>query len=159
MAEQENITLETHRVFNTRKGNVAVSREQKGIPLAEFFQNNELPKDIHRAVIYQTDKGPVIAKPDIVQWNEQHNKRTEKYADSIKTLIDTKGYYSRPLNNFADKLAEETGKTQQEVKGYITQVFKTRHGSSPQSYLERLRLEKGLPVRDRNVQAPTQDRF
>ncbi|NOR62972.1 MAG: hypothetical protein GQ535_10830 [Rhodobacteraceae bacterium] len=92
------IDPKTHRFIQTRTGTAAVSRDQQGTPLNAFFQNAELPKHLEKSVVYQTENGPVIAKPDPVPWNEQHSERARDHANSLKELIGSKGYYRKNLN-------------------------------------------------------------
>ncbi len=144
---------DTHRNLQTREGVVAIPREQKGVPLREYFKNAELPNDLERAVVYATPSGPVVARPDPVPWNEQHNEKAQNYADQIKSLIDEKGYYSRTLDIYAKRLADDTGHDRDEMRAVIVKSFEQGYGRDPFTYLQDRRQEAGLPVRD----APSQD--
>ncbi len=81
----------THRMLHTRDGVVSIPRTQKGVPLNEYFQNADLPADLNRTVVFATQKGPVVAKPDPVPWNEQHTEKARDYAAQIKSMIEDKG--------------------------------------------------------------------
>ena len=140
---------ETHRLLHTRQGIVSVPREQKGVPLTEYFQNADLPADLERTVVYATDKGPVVAKPDPVPWNETHLEKARDYAARIKTMIDEKGYYSRTLSMFAGRLADQTGQPHDQMKAVIVKAFEDQQGRDPFTYLQNQRQEKGLPARER----------
>ena len=140
---------ETHRMVHTRQGVVAIPREQKGVPLMEYFQNADMPADLERAMVFATENGPVLAKPDPVPWNELHVEKAREYADQIKTMIDDKGYYSRTLSVYAGRLADETGLSRDEMKAVIVKAFEGEHGKDPFTYLRDRRQEMGLPVRER----------
>jgi len=81
-------------------------------------------------------------------------------------LIEEKGYYSKTLNLYAKNLSEETGHPKDETKAIIVKAFENEHGKDPFKYLQEVRAEQGLPVRDKQLsqghdqsqsQAPAQD--
>ena len=139
---------ETHRMLHTRDGVIAIPREQKGVPVTEYFRNADLPDDVARTVVYTTPKGPVLGRPDPVPWNERHSEKAREYAGQLKTLIEDKGYYSKTMNIYAGRLAEQTGRSREEVKAVIVQAFERENGKDPFTYLQDLRQERGLPVRE-----------
>ena len=138
----------THRMLHTRGGVVSIPRTQKGVPAAEYFQNADLPGDLDRAVVYVTEKGPVLGKPDPVAWNERHTEKARDYARQVKTMIDDRGYYSRTMSMFAGRLADETGHSRDEMKAVIVKEFEAENGKDPFTYLQDRRQERGLPVRN-----------
>ena len=141
-------TPETHRMLHTRDGVVGIPRDQKGTPVADYFANADLPDDMARAVVYDTPKGPVVGKADPVPWNEQHTAKAREYAGQIKEQIEEKGYYAKTMNVFAGRLAEQTGRSPDEVKAVIVQAFEHEHGKDPFTYLQDQRQNKGLPTRE-----------
>ena len=145
---EQTINPETHRSIQTRNGVVSIPREQKGVPLTEYFRNAALPHDLEDAVVYATQEGPVLARPDPVPWNETHTERAAQYAEQIKDLIDEKGYYARSLNAFAGRLSDDTGISRDEMKAVIAQTFERAYGQDPFTYLQERRMQAGLPVRD-----------
>ena len=145
---------ETHRLLHTREGVVSIPREQKGVPLNEYFKNADLPSDLERAVVYVTKKGPVVAKPDPVPWNETHVEKVREYAARIRSIIKDKGYYSRTLNMYASRLADQTGQPRDQMKAVIVKAFEDQHGKDPFTYLQDQRQEKGLPARERGGPEP-----
>ncbi len=148
---------ETHRVIEGRDGTFVIPRDQAGQPLVEFFKNAQLPPDLNKAVVYQTDRGPVLAPPDPVKWDQLHTQKAAHYADKVKTQIDERGYYSRQLDTYANSLAKETGRQPQEVRAVISQQFEAKHGKSPYAYLTNMRQEQGLPLRNAQRQAQSQE--
>lgn len=141
------INPKTHRFIQTRTGSVAIPREQLGTPLSEYFTNAEFPENLGKAVVYKTDDGPVVAKADPVPWNDQHSERARGYASNIKGLIDEKGYYKKNMNLYAERLAEETGRSRDEVKVIISDEFQNAYGKTPFNYLQDYREERGLPTK------------
>ncbi|MEM8751132.1 MAG: hypothetical protein AAGF28_12595 [Pseudomonadota bacterium] len=137
------------RLVQTRDGVVTIPREQQGVPLKDYFKNAELPPEIDRAVVYATSSGPVLSPPDPVPWNEQHNEQARSYAGKIKTLIEEKGYYSKALNAYADRLSDQTGRSREETKAIIVKSFENAQGTDPFRYLQDQRAAQGIPVRDR----------
>ena len=79
---------ETHRIIEGRDHTFTIPRDRQGQPLDEFFQNAQLPPDLSKAVVYQTERGPVVAPPDPVKWNQTHDQKAVQYADRIKAQID-----------------------------------------------------------------------
>lgn len=138
----------THRTIQTKSGIVTIPREQKGVPLKEYFRNAELPADVDRAVVYATANGPVLSRPDPVPWNEAHAEKARYFAGQIKSLIDEKGYYSKSLSMYAGRLADETGYARDEMKAVIVKSFTQEHGKDPFIYLQDQRQAQGLPVSD-----------
>ncbi|MEM1137711.1 MAG: hypothetical protein AAGI07_17870, partial [Bacteroidota bacterium] len=65
--------------------------------------------------------------------------------------IDERGYYSKKLNIFADRLAEATGHPRDEMKAVISKSFETTQGKDPYTYLSDLRQSQGKPVRDQGM--------
>ena len=143
-----NIDPTTHRIIQTMDGTVSIPRKQNGVPLTEYFRNTDLPNDLERSIVYATPKGPVLSTPDPVPWNEKHNVKARDYATRIKTLIDEKGYYSKTLNMYAEKLASETGVSITDTKAVISQAFEKEYQSAPFNYLQQQRENQGLPVKD-----------
>ena len=144
----------THRMIQTREGVVAVPRKQKGVPLAEYFRNADFPADLSRALVFATQKGPVLAKPDPVAWSKTHDERASEYAGRIKMQIDDKGYYSRTLGLYAGRLADETGHPRDEMKAVIVEAFQRNEGKDPFTYLQDRRRDQGLPVGEEERQQP-----
>ncbi|WP_238365452.1 hypothetical protein [Mesobacterium pallidum] len=137
----------THRHIQTRDGVASIPRSQQGVMLKDYFRNTELPQDLDRAMVYVTEKGPVIATPDPESWSEKHDQMARDYADKLKLQIDDKGYYSKTLNLFAERLSEATGHSRDEMKAVIAKSFETRHSTDPYTYLSEQRLAQGKPVR------------
>gem|GEM_PF-3116115 len=135
------------RFFQTRDGVTAIPRDQQGVKLAEYFKNAELPEQLDQAVVYATSKGPVVATPDPEEWSARHDEMAQGYADRLKTQIDERGYYAKSLGQFAGRLAETTGRSQDEMKALISQRFTQTHGKDPYAYLNDLRVSQGKPVR------------
>lgn len=137
----------TTRLLQTRDGVARIPRTQEGIPLKDYFQNVELPDNLDRAVVYVTRHGPVLAKPDPVAWNEEHDKAAEEYAEKLKSQIDERGYYAKTLNIYAGRLADSTGYSSEEMKALIVSKFETAFEKQPFEYLQESREAKGLPTR------------
>ena len=154
----DSIDPKTHRLIQTRDGTAAVSREQQGTPLNAYFKNAELPDNLDKAVVYQTDDGPVVAKPDPVPWNEKHSERAREHAASLKELIDDKGYYRKNMNLYAERLSEETGHSCDEVKAIISDEFQSETGKSPYNYLQDHREQRGLPVKSDQTRDQSHER-
>ena len=149
----------THRMIQTREGVVAVPRTQKGIPLNEYFHNAEFPKDLNRSLVFATSSGPVLAKPDPVAWNRQHDVQASDYAERLKAQIEEKGYYARTLNLYAGRLADITGHPVEEMKAVIVNAFERDHGKDPFNYLQDRRREQGLSIREGQDVEPNQPRL
>ena len=147
----EKIDPKTHRMIHTRDGVATVPRAQQGVPVKEYFRNAELPNDLETAVVYVTENGPVLARPDPVEWNQEHSEQAKDYAWRIKAQIDEVGYYKRSLHFYAARLAEETGHPKDEMKAVIADAFVRENGKDPFTYLQEVRQAKGLPVRDKPV--------
>jgi len=137
----------TQRHIQTRDGVTSIPRSQQGEKLRDYFRNAELPPDLDRAVVYVTDKGPVIAAPDREAWSQKHDDMARDYADKLKQQIDEKGYYSKSLSIFADRLSDATGHSRGEMKAVIAKSFEARHGADPYTYLSEQRIAQGKPVR------------
>lgn len=136
----------THRLIQTRDGVAAVPREQKGVPLTEYFRNADLPEDLNRSVVFATTDGPVLARPDPVAWNQEHAIKADEFAQRLKAQIDEKGYYARTLGLYAGRLADETGQQLEQMKAVIVDSFQRENGKDPFTYLKDLRQEQGLPT-------------
>lgn len=146
------------RLVQTRDGVARIPRSQQGVPIRDYFQNTELPRDLERAQVFASPNGPVLANPDPVEWTEAHDKDVQNYADKLKQQIDDKGYYKRSLANFADRLSDTTGYPKDEMQAMIVSSFETTHGHNPFDYLQQARAEKGLPIREREAeQGQTQE--
>ncbi|MEP3247772.1 MAG: hypothetical protein ABJN40_07400 [Sneathiella sp.] len=154
---KDRVDPNTHRVIQTREGTVTVSRNQPGTPLNQYFKNAELPDNLEKAMVYQTDDGAVLAKPDPVPWNDQHTERASEHAASLKELIDDKGYYRKNLDLYATRLADETGQSPDEVKAIISGEFQSSFGKSPYQYLQEHRQEQGLPTKSDPEKRPSHD--
>lgn len=139
---------EEFRMIQTRCGVEGVPRAQEGVPIREYFQNTELPDDLERAVVYVTASGPVLAPPDPIPWSEKHNREAQDYADRLKSQIDEKGYYKRSLDSFAGRLSDETGYPKDEMKAVIVSKFDGTYRQDPFDYLQQVRAQQGLPVRE-----------
>lgn len=144
------------RLIQTRDGVAKVPRTQEGIPIREYLQNTQLPDDMERSVIYLTETGPVAATPDFVPWSEVHEKQVETYAEKLKEQIDDKGYYKNTLDRYAKNLTNNTGYPHDEMRTLIVSTFETKFSQEPQTYLEDVREQKGLPTR-RQSQSQTQN--
>lgn len=142
------INPSTHRLIEGRMDTFVIPRDRQGQPLDEFFMNATLPADLRTAVVFQTDKGPVLAPRDPVEWDQTHDQKVQRYADQVKTQIDEHGYYSKRLDGFAKILADETGHRTAETRAMIVKQFEMKHGVDPYRYLSNVREQKGLPVRD-----------
>ncbi|MEP1932166.1 MAG: hypothetical protein ABJO52_20890 [Nisaea sp.] len=140
------------RLVQTRDGVARIPREQQGVPIREFFRNSELPNDLERAQVFQSETGPVLANPDPVPWTEIQDKEAQTYAENIKSQIDEKGYYSKSLSHYADRLSDATGYSKDEMKAMIVSKFDATYEQDPFDYLQGVRAEKGLPVRERTAQ-------
>lgn len=140
------------RMVQTRDGVARIPRAQQGVPLQDYFQNSEMPKDLERAQVFVSASGPVLANPDPVPWTENHEKQAEGYADKLKTQIDEKGYYSRSLTNFSERLSDETGYPKDEMKAMIVSKFDAANQQDPFDYLQQVRAEQGLPTRERETE-------
>jgi len=138
----------TQRHIQTREGVTSIPRSQEGVKIKEYFRNTDLPRDLDRAVVYATEKGPVVAAPDPETWSAKHDDMAREYANRLKLQIDERGYYSKTLNVFADRLSEATGHSRDEMKAVITKSFETTQGKDPYTYLSELRQSQGKPVRD-----------
>lgn len=139
------------RMIQTRDGVARVPRSQVGVPIREYFQNTELPKDLDRAQVFVSASGPVLATPDPVPWSEMHEQKAQGYADALKEQIDEKGYYKRTLATFAGRLSEETGYPRQEMQAVIVSKFNATYEKDPFAYLQSVREAQGLPVRERGL--------
>lgn len=136
----------THRMIQTLDGTIAISREQKGIPLKEYFENIELPNNLENAVVHTTEKGLVLTPPDQIPWNEHHNEKVEQNIVRIKKTIDERGYYSKLLDSVVNNLHKETGVSVEEVKAIVSQAFEQKYEISPFNYLQQQRELQGLPT-------------
>lgn len=139
------------RLVQTRDGVARIPRTQQGVPVRDYFQNTELPKELDRAQVFVSPSGPVLANPDPVPWTQVHDQEAQDFADKLKEQIDDKGYYSKSLDRYAERLSETTGYPQDEMKAMIVSKFDAANGQEPYDYLQDTRLEKGLPVREREV--------
>lgn len=137
------------RFLQTRDGVAQVPRAQQGVPLKEFFRNAELPENLDTAVVYATEKGPVLASPDPIEFGPQHQDQAQGFAEKLRTQIDERGYYSGSLKRYAGQLADETGQKREEMKALISAKFEQAYGQDPYGYLQDSRERRGLPVRDR----------
>jgi len=152
---------ETHRIVQTKTGTVAVSRKQVGKPLSEFFGNVELPEDIARARVHDTPKGPLLLAAEPQGWTKEQAQRDVKHASDIKELIETKGYYARPMDRMAARMADQTGMPREDMKAVIVREFENLTGRDPYNFLNERRAEQGLPAKDRDPMqsaAPVQER-
>lgn len=102
-------------------------------------------------------KGPVVVSPDPIVLNDMYHKKAHGHAVTVKTLIDTKGYYSKTLNASAGRLASETGHTNEEIKTLITSIFETEYSVSPYEHLQNQRKQQNLPIRESNSQKHSQE--
>lgn len=136
----------THRMVQTLDGTIAISREQKGIPLREYFENIELPDNLENAVVHTTEKGLVLTPSDLSPWNEHHNEKVKQNIVRIKRTIDERGYYSKLLDSVANNLNKETGVPVDEVKALVSYAFEAKYGISPFNYLQEQREIQGLPT-------------
>lgn len=143
----------TERLFQTKQGVTAVPRAQEGVPFKEYFANTEMPKDLERARVYATDKGPVLAKPDPEAWCETHQARADQFAEKLRAQIEEKGYYAKSLRLYSEQLAEQTGSEPSEMKAVIAKSFEAQTGKEPYAYLQDHRAAQGLPTRDRAEQS------
>lgn len=144
----------THRLVRTRDGVARIPRAERGVPIAEYFQNVELPSDLSRMAVFNTPSGPALATPDPMPWTQEHTKQVNDYADRLKAQIDERGYYARSLENFAERLSTATAYAQSEIQLMIIERFKEVHGKEPRSYLQERRQAQGLPVRDQASRTP-----
>ncbi|TLP43454.1 hypothetical protein FDK21_18050 [Cohaesibacter sp. CAU 1516] len=144
------------RLIPTRDGVARVPRSQQGTPLKDYFQNAELPDNLEQAQVFQSANGPVVATPDPVPWQEVHDKEAQGYADKIKNQIDEKGYYSKTLSAYADRLSDQTGYPKDEMKAMIASKFNEAFEKDPFDYLQQVRAEQGLPTRERD-NTPSRD--
>lgn len=142
----------THRLLHTRSGVQSIPREQKGVPLREYLQNQELPKDLETAQIFVTETGPVAAAPDPVPWDETHTKIATGFVQTLKEQIDEKGYYANSLENFARRLSEATAYPREQMKALLIKEFEATYGKEPYDHLQDTRIAKGLPVREAQEQ-------
>jgi hypothetical protein len=147
----------THRLVRTRDGVARIPRAERGVPIAEYFQNVELPNDISRMAVFNTPNGPALATPDPMPWTQEHTKQVNDYADRLKAQIDERGYYARSLENFAERLSGSTGYAQEEMKAAIVARFEEVNGADPYAYLNERRQAQGLPVREQASRAPGHD--
>ncbi|SFO40855.1 hypothetical protein SAMN04488056_105254 [Cohaesibacter marisflavi] len=138
------------RLIHTRDGVARIPRSQQGTPLRDYFQNTELPENLEQAHVFHSANGPVLATPDPVPWQEMHDKKVQDYADRIKNQIDEKGYYSKTLSQYADRLADQTGYPKDEMKAMIVAKFDETYSHDPFDYLQQVRADQGLPVRERD---------
>jgi hypothetical protein len=138
----------TQRHIQTRDGVASIPRNQTGVSFKEYFRNTELPENLERTVIHETEKGPVLAAPDPETWSQKHDDMARDYADRLKTQIEEKGYYSKSLSAFAGRLADATGHPREEMKAVIAKSFEANHGKDPYTYLSDQRAAQGKPVRD-----------
>lgn len=144
------------RLIQTREGVAHIPRSQQGTPLKDYFQNTELPDNLEQAQVFQSANGPVVTAPDPVPWQEVHDKEAQGYADKIKAQIDEKGYYSKTLAGYADRLADQTGYPKDEMKAMIVAKFDETYNQRPFDYLQQVREEQGLPTRERD-NTPSRD--
>jgi hypothetical protein len=138
------------RLVQTRDGVARIPRSQRGVPIRDFFQNTELPNELERAHVFQSPAGPVVATPDPVPWQDIHDREATEYAEKLKTQIDDKGYYSKSLTHYAERLSEETGYPKDEMKAMIVSKFDEAYQQEPFEYLQQVRADQGLPVRERD---------
>ena len=150
---EHNRDPKTERLFQTRKGSIAISREQRGVPLKEFFQNAELPRDLSRAVVYATQKGPVLADADPKPWSAEQKEMAARHAKDLEEHIKDRGAFKYKLFALAGTLAQDTGQPKKDAQREIAEQFQARTGRDLQSYLNEHRAARGLPVRE----APARD--
>lgn len=142
------------RMVQTRNGVAQVPRAQTGIPIRDYLQNAELPKNLERAVIFETASGPVALEADPIPWTHKHDEKVGYYAETLKEQIEDKGFYAKSLDRFANRLSSETGYPTEEMKATISSKFTELYGNDPFQHLQNVRAERGLPVRERQ---PAQD--
>lgn len=153
---QAAVNPSSHRMIEGRDQTFVIPRDQQGQPFKEYFQNARMPADLENALVFRTEKGPVLASPDPVAWGQAHDQKAQYFADQVKTQIDEHGYYSKRLNSFAKSLSDETGHKAEETRAMIVKQFELKHGVDPYRYLANVREHQGLPVRDQQRPAQRQ---